>query len=65
MVLLYKIISIIFSPFIHIFLLYRAYNGKEDISRITEKLGFPSQDRPNGDLIWIHAASVGEGPHQV
>ena len=28
--------------------------------RAKEKLGNPSQDRPQGQLIWFHAASVGE-----
>ncbi len=34
--------------------------GKEDPDRYTEKLGETARPRPDGRLIWIHAASVGE-----
>ena len=34
--------------------------GKEDPDRLPERRGIASQDRPEGDLIWLHAASVGE-----
>ncbi|HTW35928.1 MAG TPA: glycosyltransferase N-terminal domain-containing protein [Rhizomicrobium sp.] len=38
----------------------RARRGKENPARISERLGFPSRTRPDGTLIWIHGASVGE-----
>jgi len=38
----------------------RARNGKEDPARLSERYGQASQVRPEGELIWIHAASVGE-----
>lgn len=41
-------------------LLSRAKNGKEDPNRLKERYGQASYPRPAGDLIWIHAASVGE-----
>jgi 3-deoxy-D-manno-octulosonic-acid transferase len=34
--------------------------GKEDPARWVEKLGQPSASRPEGPLVWLHAASVGE-----
>ncbi|MEH6478171.1 MAG: glycosyltransferase N-terminal domain-containing protein, partial [Sneathiella sp.] len=34
--------------------------GKEDPERYEERFGEPSRMRPAGELIWIHAASVGE-----
>ncbi len=34
--------------------------GKEDPDRIGERRGIAGMDRPAGDLIWFHAASVGE-----
>ena len=34
--------------------------GKEDPERMSERLGKSSVPRPDGKLIWIHAASVGE-----
>lgn len=38
----------------------RAKRGKEDPERLSERLGQPGRDRPEGPLIWLHAASVGE-----
>ncbi len=38
----------------------RAAAGKEDRARLDERLGRPSRERPEGPLIWLHAASVGE-----
>ncbi|GIT92682.1 3-deoxy-D-manno-octulosonic acid transferase [Jannaschia pagri] len=34
--------------------------GKEDPARLDERRGIASAPRPNGPLIWLHAASVGE-----
>jgi 3-deoxy-D-manno-octulosonic-acid transferase len=34
--------------------------GKEDADRIDERRGIASRERPKGQLIWFHAASVGE-----
>lgn len=38
----------------------RERNGKEDPSRRQERLGQASIPRPEGLLVWVHAASVGE-----
>jgi 3-deoxy-D-manno-octulosonic-acid transferase len=38
----------------------RASGGKEDFSRLGEKFGNSSCERPQGNLIWVHGASVGE-----
>ncbi|WP_138465291.1 3-deoxy-D-manno-octulosonic acid transferase [Poseidonocella sp. HB161398] len=38
----------------------RLARGKEDPARIGEREGRASQPRPEGPLIWFHAASVGE-----
>ncbi len=38
----------------------RRRKGKEDPSRSQERLGYPSVARPSGQLIWVHAVSVGE-----
>jgi len=38
----------------------RAAHRKEDPARLTERLGQFSLPRPDGPLIWVHAASVGE-----
>ena len=42
------------------FLKWRMKRGKEDPERIGERRGVASQPRPEGPLIWVHAASVGE-----
>ena len=34
--------------------------GKEDPVRLPERMGIPGRIRPEGPLIWFHAASVGE-----
>ncbi len=47
-------------PFMGPFLAIRARKGKEDRSRRYERYGYPSADRPNGPIVWFHAASVGE-----
>jgi 3-deoxy-D-manno-octulosonic-acid transferase len=38
----------------------RAAQGKEDPARLDERRGIASRPRPDGPLIWFHAASVGE-----
>lgn len=38
----------------------RAAQGKEDRARLDERRGIAGRRRPDGPLIWFHAASVGE-----
>ncbi len=57
---LYRLFSYSVSPFIGYWLKRRAALGKEDNARIRERLGHLSMSRPDGKLVWIHAASVGE-----
>ena len=38
----------------------RRRRGKEDPERLAERRGTPTQSRPAGRLVWVHAASVGE-----
>lgn len=58
--ILYRILSILFLPLLVIYILYRALKGKEDKVRLLERFAFASCKRPNNDLLWIHAVSVGE-----
>ncbi len=60
MIKLYKYMGIILIPFIKINLLLRIMNGKENKIRIHERYGKSSIKRPVGDLVWLHAASIGE-----
>ncbi len=48
------------SPALRLLLRYRASNGKEIASRLPERRGVDATPRPAGNLIWLHAASVGE-----
>ena len=56
----YSWVTWIAVPFVHLFLRWRRRHGKEDLHRLQERLGYPRQARPDGQLIWLHAASVGE-----
>ncbi len=38
----------------------RKQKGKEDLARFNERIGRPTIKRPEGKLIWLHGASVGE-----
>lgn len=57
---IYKNLSFLIYPFIKILLLLRVLKGKESKKRYKEKLGFASIKRPDGKLVWFHAASIGE-----
>lgn len=48
------------QPFAPAFLGWRRRRGKEHPVRWREKLGKPSLPRPDGELVWLHGASVGE-----
>lgn len=41
-------------------LLRRGKAGKEDTARLDERMGIYEKMRPDGPLVWLHAASVGE-----
>lgn len=58
--IIYRLLSTLFSPLIFLFLLIRLAKGKEDKSRFKERLGFATQQRPNARLVWLHAVSIGE-----
>ena len=48
------------APIVRLVLARRAATGREDPGRWREKLGKPGLARPEGPLLWLHAASVGE-----
>ena len=58
--LLYRLATDLGAPVISFYLRRRLTAGREDAARFQERLGFPSALRPEGRLIWCHAASVGE-----
>lgn len=57
---LYRAASGAGGPVARALLKRRLAAGKEDADRIGERLGEASRPRPQGPLIWIHGASVGE-----
>lgn len=58
--LLYRLVVALLGPFVGLWLNARARSGKEDEERLPERFGRYSQQRPDGPLVWLHAASVGE-----
>lgn len=57
---LYRLATFLGGPLIARHLRRRVNLGKEDPARLAERFGRSSIDRPNGPMIWFHAASVGE-----
>ena len=56
----YRGLSYAAAPILRNYLERRKQRGKEDPARIDERFGNASIKRPDGIVIWIHAASVGE-----
>ena len=57
---LYRSATRVATPLAPRLLAERLGRGKEHPTRLAERRGQPSQERPRGPLIWLHAASVGE-----
>ena len=56
----YRCIGTAAGPLIEAYLGRRLRQGKEDADRLPERRGQASLPRPDGALVWLHAASVGE-----
>jgi len=56
----YRVATSLLRPAVPLLLDLRGRQGKEDIDRRCERLGVAGRPRPEGMLIWVHAASVGE-----
>ena len=56
----YRLLSRVATPLAPVLLRQRMLRGKEDPGRMAERLGYTTLPRPDGTLIWIHGASVGE-----
>lgn len=54
------LITILYPLVIKRYIKKRLANGKEDRQRFNERIGRPKLKRPEGRLIWLHGASVGE-----
>lgn len=56
----YRSLTAIAGIFLPRWLDLRVRRGKEDPARVKERRGDATQSRPEGRLVWFHAASVGE-----
>jgi len=57
---LYQTLSSAVVPFAPVLINRRLKKGKEDPARVDERRGMSEDIRPQGALVWIHGASVGE-----
>jgi 3-deoxy-D-manno-octulosonic-acid transferase len=57
---IYRLLSAAAGPFAPILLARRAKHGKESRQRLPERRGESRLARPDGALVWLHGASVGE-----
>ena len=56
----YRFFSILFIPIVYLNIFLRLINNKEDKKRYKERFGLTNKNKPEKNIIWIHAASVGE-----
>jgi 3-deoxy-D-manno-octulosonic-acid transferase len=56
----YRGLSTLAPPALKLLLKRRLARGKEDAARLGERMGIAARARPEGGLVWLHAASVGE-----
>ena len=57
---LYRLSTGLAAPFAGALLALRLNRGKEDPDRLDERRGVAGRPRPEGPLVWLHGASVGE-----
>lgn len=62
MFLIYRYVTLILSPVIHLYVRLRVLQGKEDPTRFRERFGKTSHNKRDESrpLIWLHGVSVGE-----
>lgn len=56
----YRAAVSVLEPAVLGLLYWRRHKGREDSTRLGERQGHPSRQRPKGHLIWVHGASIGE-----
>ncbi len=57
---IYRASTTALGPLVALYLARRMAHGKEDRERFAERQGVASRARPQGPLVWVHAASIGE-----
>ncbi|HVG46917.1 MAG TPA: 3-deoxy-D-manno-octulosonic acid transferase [Rubellimicrobium sp.] len=56
----YRAATAALEPAVLGLLYWRQTRGREERSRLGERQGHPGRQRPEGHLIWVHGASIGE-----
>jgi 3-deoxy-D-manno-octulosonic-acid transferase len=56
----YRLVGLSVRPVVPLALAQRARRGKEERRRLGERYGYASLPRPDGRVVWVHGASVGE-----
>jgi 3-deoxy-D-manno-octulosonic-acid transferase len=56
----YRASMVALEPVAALALRFRAARGKEDLERLAERRGYSTALRPEGPLVWVHGASIGE-----
>src|SRR4051812_42465674 len=56
----WRVTATLLAPALRLNLYRRALNGREVATRLAERRGIDPTQRPEGHLLWMHAASVGE-----
>lgn len=56
----YRALTAVLEPAVIGLLYWRQRQGREDRTRLGERQGYPSRQRPKGHVIWVHGASIGE-----
>jgi 3-deoxy-D-manno-octulosonic-acid transferase len=56
----YRFLTNLGAPVISLYLWQRRRAGREDKLRFKERFGYAALERPQGRLVWFHAASIGE-----
>ena len=57
---LYGLGTTLAAPLLRRYLIRRQRRGREDPERLAERFGHPGLARPDGPLLWVNCASVGE-----
>lgn len=60
LVYIYNLLNIVLFPLYILLFFIRIFKKKDNWNSLKERLGFFTKKRPDGTLIWLHAASVGE-----
>ncbi len=60
MLTIYKALSVIAFPIIEVWLIFRVLKGKENKISFSQRFAKTNHIRPDADIIWVHAVSVGE-----